>query len=427
MILNCRLICQAWKNAIGQLAQITNPDLERFPKPDFSKQFVVSHLLRKSYEFSSISRTEKFLEIFGNPRINPFIGNTIRIIITPIQLSDNDFDLHHSLITTLLQNFGHHIFYCQIYSSSNTTSYQAEQLYIKLVEWLWNAPTLRHLAIKFPNSNELHQPRHINLPPMLNNLQSLTLEHVSGSFANALIGNNLHLSKLIINCSLQSIGRIDRHYNFENLESVELSVNARELKDIIVPSWNFKNFNLKVVPYSLVGFSHYSHCVGRDMGCNQILDFLHAKFDSIVDELEIYLSCEPSVEKVNELIHDSLASRLNLSKIRKLNLTVENICAADFLLGVKDTLEVLNITWKVIYVNNWGIGYLKEVKQKQQLQVLGYEEKMYESNIWEFFPKLKTVTLNCPGSIQFKYYRRFLSITKKSKQSSVKLFSCIQF
>lgn len=412
LILNCRLTCQAWNNAIGKLAQISNPDWKRSPEPDYSKLYVVSHLLRESHDFSSITKTEKFLEVFGNLADNPFIGRTITIMVTPFKVPDNHFDLYHSLITTLLQTFGHHIFYCTIYSISNENSYEVERLYMYQVEWLCNLPNLRHLGIKFPNNKELHQPHIMKWPPVLKKLQSLTSKHVSGSFANAIIGNNLHVSKLIIHSSLHNLGRVDLHYNFEKLESLELLVNAIDLKDIIVPSWNCGTFKLKVRPYGLTGFSRDSFSIKIEQKWHEIFDVLRTKFGSIVDELDVSLFGGYTLESVKQCVQDSVTSRLKLAKIKKLDLTWENMCACDFLLGVKDTLEELNIQWQYdVYTH--PPTYASYRALKPELKFLGYVHKMYESNIWELFPKLKVLTINFPDRI-YQYNRKFLSVASRS-------------
>ncbi len=403
MILNCRLICLAWRNAVGELAQVTDADeWQYFLEPNYTINYRVSRLLRNSYKFFSILKTEKFLELFGKHSSNPFVGRTITILPTPLDVPNRGFGLYHSLTTTFMQSFGPHISQCEFAHIINRTANEEEQIYYKLVEWLGNTQNLRHLCITFSGLNGRYYPPDLTALPKLTNLETLVLGGVSGSFAYAIVGNNLHISKLSMVSSLRNFNCDDFQYGPGKLKYLELTVWVCELKNFVVPRWPFNKLKLNIVPVAVTGY------IGRFVPWCEIFGFLQTKFGTIVDELDINFTSTDSPSKLHTLLKDSLTCRFNFTKIKKLDLGIENLCVFDFLLGIKDTLELLSITWKGRHMeNNMGSGYYKEAKRIQHLQILGFEQNLYESNIWDLFPKLEVVHFTCQNLFSHTYQKRF--------------------
>lgn len=87
--------------------------------------------------------------------------------------------------------------------------------------------------------------------------------------------------------------------------------------------------------------------------------------------------------------------RLTLKNVENLKLLMRSPCSLDFLLPMCKSLKKLRV--RIVYFSgkldrSQGIyRSLEAAKKVQRIQILGFEERLYESNIWEKFPNLHEV------------------------------------
>ncbi len=107
------------------------------------------------------------------------------------------------------------------------------------------------------------------------------------------------------------------------------------------------------------------------------------------------------------ILNDSLSCRLNLSKVRKLEIKMSDEASLDFILGVQKTLQDLTIT----FTGSWN-ATVETARSKQTIKFFWRDEtekresKVLRSNIWELVPRLETVCIFNQFSNWKRVYKR---------------------
>lgn len=372
----------------------------------------MGQILKKCYYFSSIPQIDKFLEIFGNNYDNPFPGRGISIALTSNELTDWLAPEFYSRITQFLESFGQHVLHCGFFLNFGTAT--TNDSYYKLVKLLEALPNLQNLIIA-DLAHYQPYPTLKRLPPIWKNLQSLKFVSVGSTLYNAIICDNNSVSKLIIEKSsfvINMEGDINLNCRFENLEQLELKgCTWNEIKMLSLSKFlNYrpmKKFHLQFYPGTLSSAIHWT----------DLFEVLSQTFNETLRELVLVIPEETEEEGLKRILKESRKSRLNMKKLRKLDLTVKNDCSFDFLLGMSESLE-----WLRICVDKWkwsnASKEMLKVKRRQTLKIVGYQERLYKSNIWKLFPKLKTVVLSGWGWNTKGYsYNRLEWRNNKSRSS----------
>ncbi len=276
---------------------------------------------------------------------------------------------------------------CSFYFSSDLSRNTLEYSFSQMISLFDSFSCLRNLTISNLGS-PYRIPTVLTKPKHIENLESLTLRFVSTSFANAIVDENEHISKLTIYVSSVNLAR-----SFVNLTELELFQCSWEefkvLSDCNLPNWSLKRLVLKF---------------NTGVDWSSLLEILSVRFSETLEELELAVLYE-EIEEVNmkKINEDSLVCRLNLQKIKKIHLAVSNYSTFDFLLGMTDNLQYLRISWKV-ETEEWERS--SKIDKATKLEILGYRRKLYKSNVWMFFPKLKTVTFDGWNINSYAYSRR---------------------
>ncbi len=83
---------------------------------------------------------------------------------------------------------------------------------------------------------------------------------------------------------------------------------------------------------------------------------------------------------------------MKLPGIRRLSLRIEGLFYLDFIKPMEGSLEHLDI----IGMDFKECGTKEDVarvKKEQIIELVGFEERIQDSNVWKFFRKLETVTV----------------------------------
>lgn len=119
---------------------------------------------------------------------------------------------------------------------------------------------------------------------------------------------------------------------------------------------------------------------------------------STLTDVEIEMPAYHSLPRRCDIVWKTVCLRLQLSKVERLKLLLLRPCSLDFLLPMWKTLKYLRVRIKSQCVD--------QVKRKiaiemQDVEFVGFEHRMLESNIWDLFPKLQQVV--CEGFLTYPY------------------------
>lgn len=419
LIFNCRLVCRNWNKSIGNLAQEINSKWNWDTKN--RDKYTMFQFIPESYEFSSTDEIDKFLNKFKSSIQNPFFGETIVLLVPPIFANYNHVEYtFYEKVSILLNLFGKYVANCQIHLTSlSDLTLDSQLTYLNLIDILWTLPNLKHLSIIKYDNILIDQIENLRTPPTLKKLESLSMHSVSGAICNEIVRNNLQVSTLVIEQArhnLQDAGYLI--HPFENLVNLEL----------IWCNWNeigcLKDFNLNFLKLKTLKLKYFSVVEDNYPDLLDVFNILSTKFGENLEELELAFPEITGEENKSKIVNDMLEFRLELPKVKKIDLTVKNDFTFDFLLGMSDSLESLRITsFAARQRGMYSENYLK-AKCNETIQLLSCYDKLYRSNIWKLLPKLKSVEL-CDGfNFSWSYNRHDQRKTKTRTRNSFKrLFS----
>lgn len=389
LIFTCRLVCHSWNKSIETLSEeIWNPDwnIKETGSPKPIKELEVGKVVKKCYSFASIQQIDQFLFKFGScyhDNINPFPGRGVSIVFTSTQLADQIAPIFYHLLALFLDTFGRFILHCEFMLHLNTD--KSNVAYVKLLEFLESLPKLKTLIIHNLNPSPC-SPTLKRLSLNLRHLQSLKFVYVSSTVCNAIIRDNWQIKKLYIaKPSFDIYTDINLHGGFENLEQLVLrGCNWKEIQKLstsnLLNDWPVKKFHLELDTNSFQWFD--------------LFEVLSKSFNETLEELVLFLPEITNKADMKQILKGSRDTRLVMPNMKKFSMELENECSFDFLLGMNESLEWLRINagkWRTTKFSEES----EEVKRKQILKIWGYQDKLYESNIWKYFPKLKAVELDC--------------------------------
>lgn len=398
VILNCRLVCRSWNKAIDYLFHHEwkiDWDIRTTALSDQSKLIpkchVVGEIIAKCFNFSSLRTQQiiKFISEFGSCNFKHssiFLGRGVSITFeegSTYDLFETEF---YPLLTDFLETFGQHVFHFKIAFNYCTKS---REFYNKVIELLTALPNLQTIQITDVGTSATNPIPTLRRLPTWKNLISVKFSNVCTSLSNAIICDAVTLKKLCIKrhaFKRCTISDLNLSGGFEYLEQLELwDCNWEELRTL-----NLSSYPLKRLQFD------YKQVSSMRISWLELFQFISEKFGQTLQELVLILP-KLSEEEGKRFKEESQVARLNLPKVKKVNLAARKDCSFDFLLGMSESLEWLHICaekWQKMLVN--GI-----------VNIVAYHDKINDSNVWELFPKLKTVEMS---EVEYEMVSRSTSI-----------------
>lgn len=389
VLLLSRTVCRKWKVIVDTVVSnwcLNNEILGCPTRP------TLSFWLHYKYTFTRFTKTaEKFIEMFKVTHCsrtdNPFFGRYLSIK-SCTRRAKTRFKRGLAPIVTLLDSYGCHILICRIsICSPNPLQLQTQP---KIFDWLRRVPKIQSLKVLFNHCMQWHEDGFV--PPNLENLRFLDLVNAFPNFLNKILNINRNIVWLRV--SRDDDCKPDPEYfvslkGLENLEYLSVTVRSRhDIKYLRKLNSPLKDLILRN-EISIPG--------------NWVINLLRfSKFSKTLEMLHLcHLSNGPG--KTNFLRY-SFHGRLNLPKLQTLCLEITGFVCLDFLLSAKLSLETISIITHSVDLSAKN-KQLMEIKKKQIIQFLGYEDKLHDSNIWTMLPNLEEVCLEAAG-IKRKYIRR---------------------
>lgn len=371
-----RLVCKTWKSRIDKKACIWNG-------PVSQDNGLVHHRLCKNYYFTHRQQILKFIDHFKNTHSsndNPFIGKYISVSFLSTGISD--FRPFATEFSKILQKYGQKVCSFKIIFGFHTgNTVEPHQC---IVKWLNCTPNLENLMITFlavlssrndPQIHVVQTPRRI-----------------------------MFLKKLIIHTCRPRIQSDDdlcdwswiERYNLSQI--IEVQENLEYLKIDMVNKADIEILGKVVSP--LKTLIACCACKQGDINLSQICNILSEKFSNSLENLTIqFLDVITKTSVRTKIIRDSFHERMNLPKVRKIEMQIFSPICLDFLLGMKESLEELTIktdTKRYSYedFSKEERTEIEFLKCSQIVKYLGFEDEIGESNIWSIFPKLRKISID---------------------------------
>lgn len=380
VVLNLRLICQAWDKAVGELAEQMESEWACGIGPQQNN--AIHHLLRSSFEIPTEDRVDSFLARFGNSSRNPCFGRTILLTMTPYDMTPHPDKVYYQKIVLLLQKFGTYIRNCIFHEALCMDKH--EPAYSIIINLLHLMPNLKHLEL-INQTIQTCVAHTVVGPPKLSKLRSIIFYSVFTPVCNAIIAENSQISRLIaVHPSYnEHVFNLTYPYPFEHLEQLELSFWSWKEMRILGSSknamWPLKKLKLH--------FHEHPNIDCEPVTWLELFDILSKCFGETLEELDVNLPLIHGAPELHQIQNDSRSNILRLPKLKKLDLTVKNPAMFGFLLGTAESLEHLRIT---VRTSEDKLRKFLRNRNKQVVQ-LWEVNNLLISNIWSIFPKLKTV------------------------------------
>ncbi len=390
-ILECRLVCSAWNMAVEQCYQNAtmagiqelaknslNPmsaerkigkawtyDLFRFEDPQD-----IRHFLRKFQpsHFSGIAAPPK----------NPLFGRWIILDVTNDQGYKN-------WITKLLELYGKEVWYCctSWYVYSTTIG---KEVCSELSTWLGLMPNLKFLNVQGPEKVKCLSRKDLlgNPIPKLEKLEMLDFDETNGLILSEMLRVNNHV-KVLRMANISSGVNLEVGRSLSNLK--DFSPMPSKMGDKMLEQFGHHRKQLNKL--YLVHASKYFGKMERDWG-------------STLTELDLR---DPFGKEKATILRESRDLRLNLPGIRRLSVWIKGLFYLDFIKPMEGSLEHLEIIGRDF--KKCGTKEdMARVKKEQSIELVGFEKRMKESNIWKLFGKLETVKMHLGEGAEFMMFTK---------------------
>lgn len=398
-ILQCRLVCKAWKSAIG--AYLENYLAPSGYNPDDD---VDSSMPGGVSPACALTRGPAILEVHEQtgwylssgqmtstarfPVQNPFISRYLMLMV-PIWM-DRNMD-YLEKITGMITEYGKEVHHVLLFFDR---SYENEMLFATLAYYLRQMPNLRSLAVNFnglykaspcisEDKLDWESVTKIALP-VLPHLVKLTTSLVPHFIVNLLLQRFTSVKELVVLPDYNDLNNWKGNTNLPSLTSYSC---LDDISGFAKSHWPY------VDTLSMKFFRHpETHLVTVFDGIN--------KFSRTLRHLTLSFHMEVRpFEKVDAAMLRTLW--LHLPRLETLSLSVYRIPLnkIDFILPLKN-LRVLNLryfkkktTEKAKIARDPGSTTASAGPLEEIIQFTGYANRLYESNIWRLLPHLDTVTV----------------------------------
>lgn len=405
-----RQVCRSWRTGINayysnleELFATENDPLQ--PKvykhsriandPDSFATARADAAWSRKYSFRTNNEIQQFRKHFDeshlNKPISPFVGRAV------------DASLAVKDLPALTRDYGKFIWHLELFCPVFNNS--AAEFCYNLQQVLMPQTNLKSLGLTCP----LHFSRRVTCKdveeeiknfelPAFSELVMLKFEHVPVPLALNLLHTNKHITSLEIihNTELQNYME-PKH--LRNL--IKLSVSVCSEKDFeylykVGRTWKLEKISLDFSKCTFIKWS-------------RIFKLLKKCWEATASFVIIIFPKAVSFEDKTYLASECRELKLQMQKVTKLKLEMENHVTLDFILPMQSSLKELNITVRVHDVPCWKQDPIAiALRKKQVLDFLGYsgyelgsnflmsglrnciirECTMLDSNIWRLFEKL---------------------------------------
>lgn len=405
-ILTLRKVCKSWMAGVDSFLEYQS---------GFEQEKTLQIKMDHQYAFSSGDATvvPSFIRHFQSSHSvmarsrNPFLGRAISLNV----MGGN--------MKLLLETYGHHVHYLNLTISSSCTT----QLSYKLLrQVLDNVPNLKLLQLNWAQGlrteygvPKLEKSIEADPLPNLEHLQGLRLIDVPGILNHHLLRQNSHILYLEV---LPPIGLLAlSSLQLPNLTCLKLTISSLfELENLpeSIPSTP-KLTALQIDAGFSVGDGDgdYGDTSVQSLGrCFQKVN--NWPLGHSLTEVTVLLPEVVPYPTRNTILREGADLRLELANVEIFTVFLGCPCPLDFLLPMKDSLKEL-----CVEIGWWSTGEKRLTDRKkmedsirvgmgmQQVQFLGWELKLLESNIWEVFPKLREVVIEGPLKIISLEYENY--------------------
>lgn len=389
-LLTFRLVSKTWKHGFDSFYQ------QPGNRHVFTQKFHYGVLFGISKPERYISRD--FLQHFETTHqpatdANPFFSKTVKIIGESggyLDPNDPDINVDLSAFTTeVFEKYGHHVQYLDIES--------LEELFYEFGEILENMPNLKELKCNAEHGMNLCHKWGGAQFPELTQLESISTSSMPYPIFTGLLYPNSHISKLCIDdCGNTLLRNYGLHrMDLKNLKSLELHLTETEIMDLDQPEINWQLETLSV----------------------ELRDDRHLKNPEKFFEL-VKRKWGKSVKHFNLTTSRKSLPSLELDKLETLTVSFSGYCSLDFILPTKDTLQYLLVDFGRMEHGNKGQDLKLEkenaLREEKSIKILEHLKSPLESNIWQFFPRLKLVQCSDKWE-QFHAVTRNVSDFEKKK------------
>lgn len=405
-LLACRPVCKSWKQCLdkylqGQVSHQKNLDCWNVGGATSVATKISNRTLHKFNQLlSSISRTSGESQ---SARQHPFPSRQLRIEIHPVYSVESSHFFETGM-TSFLETFGHEVSYLSFISYQDTSWFfmmiHALGLnWFTVRNWLLKMPNLRGVNFQFSpttectsDDREMHESVILASKPFppLPKLEFVECHFIPSVLVDCMLSNNPQIKQLAnfesYNTNVLPWPWADYQLNvLENLS--HLSVNI--LKMTQVHTLQTVHLPLRNLHLSSIGPGTWNlgevFRVLRNFG--NTLKQLRLKLRIDVPDNDIKLAL-PNLEELELCFQQNSADRISYDFILPLN-----------------SLKCLkvNFNWEIEAngnINGNGVAHdsgiidVDEIEDKVEvIELKGYQNRLYFSNIWNLFPCLKRVII----------------------------------
>lgn len=371
-----RQVCRSWCSGMDDFYE-----QHRFNTVELTSEFDEKHatdnlpLSGLLASESALSFLQHFDSTHANTERNPFIGRKIQVCTRFAGL----------YVLEVLQKYGRYVWSLKISDQ--------ESIHVgRLGMFLSTMPNLRRIEI-LDWSRVVYMANNgvMRLPSLPN------VDTFKGKLEVALLSGIVHDNPSIVNLQLniktyRDLTPVDfphvKHLKLKLYSKLrQICLNTPQLSKLIV-HWEHDLFG-------------YKNMKRRDylFQWQRIFTFINRNWGQLekLAEVELELPGFKSLYSICKNLERAAFYRLELQKVEKLNLVMHSPCSLDFILPMRESLKSLRV--RIVYYSGMldkskGISKTLELaKARQRIKVLGFEDRLYSSNIWEMFPKLQKVVL----------------------------------
>lgn len=459
-----RLVCSSWRDGVGTLVTehpsrykldtVTTASL-RFEPGDnnnlwgdnsdsdcdsvFADEDSTDHIELPYFQPEDSDTVEDFMETFEDvPSTQNPMFHRMLVINDPSRsnVSKEEVRSLWTSITAFLEKFGEHIWFCELALQNNIKGFS---YYYKVREWLELMPNLQVLFWKYPIRWEdfeeapetpefgsdipiflkcrLEDQIRENGLPKLEKLKVFKTDDLPYPIFREFIQKNEHIQRLQFHRKYPPTPNFQQWYDYglatAKLKNItELSVvlwTKEEIKELEASSKNSKWPQLKKLSIFWAE-TNYDFNDGLEK-CTSLLNFLQQNcFAKSLQNLTLRLP--HYIVPANKLLGPEPSSALGLlgpvSRV-KIIMPEENE-SLDFLLFLKESVQQLQVDLQCTKTGCMWIRFHLHRIRAQLIELTGYHNRMYASNIWKQLPKLETLLVkkhyNNQNHQSYRYHKQ---------------------
>lgn len=378
-VLNCRLVCYGWKRGVENVYQ--RAEMQGIPEfsQDMDPSSMMNTMLLDWHKTPISNRTSRqIMNLFRDHTRNPFLSR--HVVITLLESTRAYNQLFFDEFLEMLSVFGKEIIYCDVQLLMVDYGCPLRNR-SKFLEFLRSMPNLEYLSIHGLSLNLPDDRFGEGLIPRFEKLKMLKLGKGEPEVLTDLLRRNNHVKSLILSSTDSRDIVISDLPNLTSFQTEGSLTGDRMLEDL-GSRWNLEKIQA---------------CGSVSARPAEMFRFLENNWGNTLTDVHF---------SVGVLDSEDLNLQLNLPNVKHLTLASTG-SMLDFMLPMKN-MEHLEI--RRVHESSEGSQII------QRIQFFGFRDKMQESNIWEFFPKLKTIKLQDNRMYMIDARRRFQLYTNKREK-----------